>query len=42
MEDNKNVIIKVEGLEKVFEDDGKRVLCGVDLVVNQGAHDCSS
>ena len=36
MEDNKNVIIKVEGLEKVFEDDGKRVLCGVDLVVNQG------
>ena len=31
-----NVIIKVEGLKKTFEDDGKTVLNGVDLVVNKG------
>ncbi len=31
-----NVIIKVEGLKKSFEDDGKTVLNGVDLVVNKG------
>ena len=32
---NENVIIRVEGLEKTFED-GKTVLNGIDLVVNQG------
>ena len=32
---NDNVIIRVEGLEKTFED-GKTVLNGIDLVVNQG------
>ena len=31
-----NVMIKVEGLRKTFEDDGKTVLNGVDLVVNKG------
>ncbi len=31
-----NAIIRVEGLEKTFEDDGKTVLRGVDMVVNQG------
>ena len=31
-----NVMIKVEGLKKTFEDDGKTVLNGVDLVVNKG------
>ena len=31
-----NVILKVEGLTKTFEDDGKTVLRGVDLVVNKG------
>ncbi len=36
MEENKNIIIKVEGLKKTFEDDGKTVLNGVDLVVNKG------
>ncbi len=36
MEENKNIMIKVEGLEKTFEDDGKTVLRGVDLVVNKG------
>ena len=36
MVDNKNAIIRVEGLKKTFEDDGKTVLNGVDLVVNQG------
>ena len=30
-----NVILKVEGLEKTF-DDGNTVLCGVDLTVNEG------
>ena len=29
-------IIRVEGLEKTFEDDGKQVLRGVDMVVHQG------
>ena len=29
-------MIRVEGLTKTFEDDGKTVLCGVDLVVKQG------
>ncbi len=33
---NENAIIRVEGLTKTFEDDGKTVLNGVDLVVNQG------
>ena len=36
MEENKNIIIKVKGLEKTFEDDGKQVLCGIDLDVYQG------
>ena len=36
MVENKNAIIRVEGLKKTFEDDGKTVLNGVDLVVNQG------
>ncbi len=36
MADNKKAIIRVEGLKKTFEDDGKTVLNGVDLVVNQG------
>lgn len=31
-----NVMMKVEGLTKTFEDDGKTVLNGVDLVVNKG------
>ena len=31
-----NAIIRVEGLEKTFHDDGKQVLRGIDLVVNQG------
>ena len=31
-----NEIIRVEGLEKTFEDDGKQVLRGVDMVVYQG------
>ena len=35
MTDN-NIMIKVEGLIKTFEDDGKTVLNGVDLVVNKG------
>lgn len=34
--DDSNAIIRVEGLEKTFEDDGKTVLCGIDLVVKQG------
>ena len=33
---DENVIIRVENLQKTFEDDGKTVLRGVDLVVNQG------
>ena len=33
---DENVILRVENLEKTFEDDGKTVLRGVDLVVNQG------
>ena len=36
MIDNSKIMIKVEGLEKTFEDDGKTVLRGVDLVVNKG------
>ena len=32
---NENVILKVEGLKKTFED-GKIVLDGIDLVINQG------
>ena len=32
---NENAIIRVEGLEKTFED-GKTILNGIDLVVNQG------
>ena len=36
MQENNSVIIKVEGLKKTFQDDGKQVLCGVDLVVNKG------
>ncbi len=31
-----NEIIRVEGLQKTFEDDGKQVLRGVDMVVHQG------
>ena len=31
-----NEIIRVEGLEKTFDDDGKTVLRGVDMVVHQG------
>ena len=33
--EEKNILIKVEGLEKTFED-GKTVLNGINLVVNQG------
>ena len=36
MQENNNVMIKVEGLKKTFPDDGKQVLCGVDLVVKKG------
>ena len=36
MIDNSKIMIKVEGLEKTFEDDGKTVLRSVDLVVNKG------
>ena len=36
MHENNNVMIKVEGLKKTFPDDGKQVLCGVDLVVKKG------
>ena len=36
MVENNNAIIRVEGLKKTFEDDGKTVLNGVNLVVNQG------
>ena len=35
MIDNENIIIKVEGLKKTFED-GKTVLDGIDLTVQQG------
>ena len=35
MMDNENIIIKVEGLQKTFED-GKTVLNGIDLTVKQG------
>ena len=35
MIDNENIIIKVEGLKKTFED-GKTVLDGIDLTVKQG------
>lgn len=35
MIDNENIIIKVEGLKKTFED-GKTVLNGIDLTVQQG------
>ena len=35
MTDNENIIIRVEGLKKTFED-GKTVLDGVDLTVKQG------
>ena len=35
MPNNENIIIKVEGLEKTFED-GKTVLDGIDLTINQG------
>ena len=35
MIDNENIILKVEGLKKTFED-GKTVLDGVDLTVKQG------
>ena len=35
MIDNENIIIKVEGLKKTFED-GKTVLNGIDLTVKQG------
>ncbi len=35
-EKNENAIITVKGLKKTFEDDGKTVLNGIDLVVNQG------
>lgn len=34
--ENNNIIIKVEGLKKTFQDDGKTVLNGVDLVVKKG------
>ena len=33
---NNNEVIRVQGLKKTFEDDGKTVLNGIDLVVNQG------
>ena len=36
MIDNDKIMIKVEGLKKTFDDDGKTVLNGVDLVVNKG------
>ena len=36
MQENNNVMIKVGGLKKTFSDDGKQVLCGVDLVVKKG------
>ena len=35
-EENPDAILRVVGLEKTFEDDGKTVLRGVDLEVNQG------
>ena len=34
--EDSSVILRVENLQKTFEDDGKTVLRGVDLVVNQG------
>ena len=33
---NNNEVIRVQGVKKTFEDDGKTVLNGIDLVVNQG------